>query len=278
MRIGRVIFCLIMLISSPVLAEGTLPKFVSLDHCADQFALALADKSQIVALSKRAREDYAFFAEQAKEFPQTTGSIEEVLYAKPDIAIRYWRGRARMRSILKQAEIQVIAADTGFSADAMLNNMDAFSKAFGHENKGAVIIADYKNRLKNLAATPVQGLRALYLSPNGSTAGKGTFANEMLKLTGLTNIAAEMDFEGWRMIPLENLILDPPDVIIGAFFDSASIQRSDWGIIRHPAVQRMFENIPTIFVPGRLLSCRTFTFVDAAEFILDRLGAIKGQL
>lgn len=264
-----------VLVAEPARAQDALPRISSLDHCSDQYALALADRSQIASLSHRAIQDYSFYKSRAKGLPRTTGSIEEFLYVQPDVVIRYWGGNASMRSYLKQAGIKVVSARTGLKTDDVFQNVAMFSKVFGREKAGEEFIKVYKARLQKLQQSSTGKLRAIYLSAGGTTAAAGTFGDEVIRLAGMRNAVADMGLKGWRPLPLEALIVDPPDVIIGAFFDSKAVHHSDWGLLRHPVVKRMFKDIPTIFVPGRLLACRAFTFVDAAEFVVDKLNAIK---
>ena len=258
-------------------AETGLPKIVSLDHCSDQYALALADPSQIAAVSYRAVEDYSFFQKRAQGLPSTRGSIEDILYLKPDMVIRYWGGNRRMKPYLDEAGIRIVSAHTGMKTDHVFKNVEAFSKAFHREEAGAAFIRTYKSRLKKLQQVRTNGLRAVYISAGGTTAGPGTFGDEVIKLAGFSNAVADLGVKGWRTLPLEALVLNPPDLIIGAFFDSTSVHRSNWGLLRHPVVKRMFHDVPTILVPGRLLACRAFTFVDAAEYIVEKYLAINAR-
>ena len=48
---------------SPAAAED---RIMSLDYCADQFVLALADEKQIIGVSSEARDAHSFYRERAK--------------------------------------------------------------------------------------------------------------------------------------------------------------------------------------------------------------------
>jgi len=253
------------------IAETTLPKIASLDYCSDQYVLALAKRSQVTALSIHATTDFSFYADRAKGLPQTSDSIENLIHLKPDVVVRYWGGNARMRSILKRTNIQIISADTGLNVQSVLDNVTIFSKAFDRVPQGIAFNQNYQDRVARLSTDHGKGLRAIYLSQNGTTAGKGTFPDEVITMAGLTNAISEMGIKGWRTLPLESLILNPPDIIIGSFFESSDLNKSNWGVIRHGVIQRMFKTIPTIFVPGRLFACRTFSFIDAAEYVIANL-------
>ena len=50
---------------STQLASAEGPKAVSLDFCADQYLLALADPAQIMAVSKRATDENSYFRDKA---------------------------------------------------------------------------------------------------------------------------------------------------------------------------------------------------------------------
>ncbi|HXV73107.1 MAG TPA: ABC transporter substrate-binding protein, partial [Sphingomonadales bacterium] len=63
------------------------PRVVSLDSCADQLVLALADDAQIVALSPDARGAFSYFGERAAKFPRHREEADEILLLHPDIVI-----------------------------------------------------------------------------------------------------------------------------------------------------------------------------------------------
>ncbi|MCC6788878.1 MAG: ABC transporter substrate-binding protein, partial [Hyphomonadaceae bacterium] len=47
-------------------AQAEPRRIVSLDYCADQFVLALADREQVAALSVGARRDDSYFRDRAQ--------------------------------------------------------------------------------------------------------------------------------------------------------------------------------------------------------------------
>jgi iron complex transport system substrate-binding protein len=63
-------------------------RIVSLNLCADQYLLALADPAQIVALTRFARDpNMSAAANAARTIPVTRGSAEDVLMLRPDLVI-----------------------------------------------------------------------------------------------------------------------------------------------------------------------------------------------
>ena len=76
-----VVCALALLCASPAWAEPR--RIVSLDYCADQFVLALADRDQIAALSRGSQRDDSYFRARAHGIRQTRGTLEEVLALRP---------------------------------------------------------------------------------------------------------------------------------------------------------------------------------------------------
>src|SRR5271167_3350439 len=63
-------------------------RIVSLNACADQYLIALADKDQIAALTQFARDpNLSFYAARARDYPYTHGQAEAVLALRPDLIV-----------------------------------------------------------------------------------------------------------------------------------------------------------------------------------------------
>ncbi|MEZ5998409.1 MAG: hypothetical protein R3B98_06925 [Hyphomonas sp.] len=82
-----------MMVVAPALAEK--PRVVSLDYCADQFVLGLADREQILAVSKDAEKPFSHLRDRAAGLPKVRAAAEDVVALKPDIVVRSWGGDAR---------------------------------------------------------------------------------------------------------------------------------------------------------------------------------------
>ncbi len=265
--------------SSALAAEG--PSVMSLDFCADQYVLAFAEPEDIVAVSYEAADVNSFFASRAVGLPTTNGSLEEVLLNKPELVVRTWRG-----SMAGDAMAARLGTDTFQPAYAMsqadnLGNLISAAEVLGGSAKAAAMVADYEARWAALRSAPKSKLRAVYMTPSGFTAGEGTFVDDIIRLAGFETVAKDAGMRGWVPLPLEKMIMDPPDVVIGSFFNEGAVHISHWSGGRHGAYTRMIDDLPTIMVPSRYLSCSGAFFVDAAEYIRDeaaKLGLMQGQV
>lgn len=246
------------------------PQAVSLDYCADQFILSLADREQIMALTTEAIEGHSFYRDKARDLPLFRVSSEQVLHMAPDVVIRYWGGY-KMLPLLERVNIPVASAEYGSGPEILYQNMRIIGLALKQSERAEQKISDHQDRLADLAKRVAgyrgRKLRAAYITPGGITAGDNTFVNDIIKLAGLASISEELGLKGWQPLPLEALVQNPPDLIIGSFFNQKNIHVSNWSLSRHDRISQMIDTIPTIMVPGRYLSCNGIFSVDAAEFI-----------
>ena len=267
-------FCAALLSAS---AFAGSPKLVSLDFCADQFALALADDEQIIALSPDAAEAFSFYRDRAAGKPTFDGSAEDILLMAPDLALRSYWGDARALDLIRRNGTEVVNATYGGTLDYIYDNLRGVGEAIGQPQRAASLVAAYERRLATLQSHEPNGLRAAYVTLSGFSSGQDTFVNEAIELAGFSTIARELGETGWGPIPLEAFVLNPPDVLIAGFYDLETAKRVGWSRSRHPRFGAMLDGIPAIYVPSRYLSCNGFFFIDAAEYIREeaiRLGLI----
>src|SRR5271154_6608177 len=89
-------------VTAPVSAAG-LPRIASMNLCADQLLLSLADGEQILGLSRYARErSESFAADDAKRFRILSGGAEDILQLRPDIVVASQFDKRSTRELLKE--------------------------------------------------------------------------------------------------------------------------------------------------------------------------------
>jgi iron complex transport system substrate-binding protein len=243
----------------------------SIDYCADQYVLALADLDQVKGVSPLARQAFSYHREPAARVPTLEPTSEAVLHAAPEVVVRFWGGNRRMVELLGRRGVETVNVVYGHRSETILANLERVGAAIDRRAAARRLIADHRRRIAALEARPALGLRALYLTPSGTTGGAGTDVDAMLALAGLDNMASDLGYSGWATVSLESLIASPPDVFIGSFFDDAAVSRSSWSPVRRGRLADLMVRVPTVNVPSRFLSCSGLFSVDAAEFIRDAL-------
>jgi iron complex transport system substrate-binding protein len=246
-------------------------RVVSLDYCADQFVLALADRDQIAALSRGSPRDDSYFRDRARGIRQTRGTLEEVLALRPDLIVRNWGGPWDAEAVYGRFGVPVLqVGDTPDFAAARADLLDA-AATLGHPDRGAVIARELDQRLHRLAqSAPHRRRDVMYLSAGGAVAGSGTMMDAVIAAAGGRNLRTEAS---WTVMPLERLVETPPALIALGFFDSGREQVNAWSPSHHPALRRALEGARTVNLPSAAVSCEAWYAIDAAETIAAALRA-----
>jgi len=239
---------------------------VSMDYCADQYVLALADKSQIVGLSADATSVYSFFRDRASGIPKLRGSTEEILARMPTLVVRQWRGSPKVDALLERAGIRVIALPFANSPDQALQSLIDFGGQIGRSEEAYAFAGKRKELRAKLLATPASKSQALYVTPSGYTAGTNTSVNAIIIAAGLQTMAHDYGLSGWRPLPLEIIAGAKPDLIITSFFELPG-PTSRWSLSQSPLVNELLNGLPVIELPASMQSCNGLFDIDAAAHI-----------
>lgn len=260
-----IVCALALLVAAPAAAEPR--RVVSLDYCADQFVLALADRDQIAALSRGSQRDDSYFRDRAAGIRQTRGTLEEVLALRPDLIVRNWGGPWDAEQVYARFNVPVLqVGDTSDFTAAREDLLDA-SRTLGHPERGAAIARNLDTRLAQLS-TQHSNAPVMYLSAGGAVAGRGTMMDAVITAAGGRNVRTEAS---WTVMPLERLVETPPALIALGFFGSGREQVNAWSPSHHPAFRRALANARTVHLPPATISCEAWYAVDAAEAIAAAL-------
>jgi iron complex transport system substrate-binding protein len=244
-------------------------RIVSLDYCADQFVLALADRDRIVALSRGSMRDDSYFRERARGIRQTRGTLEEVLALRPDLVVRNWGGPWDAEQVYARFGIAVLqVGDSPDFPTARADLLDA-AAALGQPERGAAIAHDLDVRLARLAERR-SNAPVMYLSGGGAVAGSGTMMDAVIAAAGGRNIRTAAS---WQVLPLERLVQTPPALIALGFFDTSRDRINAWSPSRHPVLRRALANARTVRLPTAAIACEAWFAIDAAETIAAALDA-----
>jgi iron complex transport system substrate-binding protein len=249
-------------------AHAAPRRIVSLDYCADQFVLALADREQIAALSVGSLRDDSYFRARARGVRQTRGTLEEVLALRPDLVVRNWGGPWDAEQVYARFHVPVL--QVGDSPDFTTARADLLDAAttLGHPERGQTIARDLDVRLARLR-TRRSNAPVMYLSGGGAVAGSGTMMDSVITAAGGRNVRTEAN---WQVLPLERLVQTPPALIAMAFFNTSRDRVNAWSPSRHPTLQRALANARTVTLPPAAVACEAWYAVDVAEIIAAALN------
>lgn len=243
-----------------VAEEEVRPSVVSLDYCADQFVLGLADREQVLAVSHGADKPHSYLREQAAGIRQIRSTTEDVIALGPDLVVTHWGAEPRALAMYRRFGIQV--HQIGWSADieAAKTETQRAADAMGQSARGEALIAAMPE-----AATP-SGRVAVYVTPGGLTTGDATLAGAIIRHAGLKNAAGG---SGWQALPFETLLLNPPQFAVTAFFDFDTDKQDHWSVTRHPLMQRALGTADAAAMNEARIICPAWFVADEAAALAE---------
>ncbi|MDP2802318.1 MAG: ABC transporter substrate-binding protein [Phreatobacter sp.] len=248
---------------------GAMPqRVVSLNLCADQLLLALADRSQIAALSALARDPGASAAaETAEGLPQTRGTAEEALALAPDLVFLGPLDRLGTGRVLAARGVRVerLALPASLAeARALVRQTAAL---LGHPGRGEALA-------RQLDIPPPQEGRAPSALPyerRGYASGPQSILGELIGRAGFLHAGPGAGLGGF--VSLETVVARRPEVLI---VGSGTTGAGDQGaaLLAHPALARLYPAERRILVPDALTVCPGPGFLAA----VDRLRRARAVL
>lgn len=238
-------------------------RIVSLDYCADQYVLALADRAQIAAVSRGALRDDSFYRERARGLPRVRGGVEEVLAQRPDLIVRNWGGGFDAAQRYARFGVRVLQVGDAATFAAARADLLSAARTLGQEERGAALAADLDTRLSALErARPAHAPDVLYMTVGGAVAGGGVMMDEVIRAAGGRNVRAAA---GWQVMPLERLVASPPRIVALGFFENAQGRATPWNYARNAALARALAPARRVVLPADRISCEAWYSVGAAE-------------
>lgn len=257
--------------TSPVQKSAAPPKrIVSLNLCADQYLLALADPGQIAALTRYARDpEMSAGARAAAHMPMTRGAAEDVIALEPDLIVAAPGRRNGTRAAIAKQHYPTLELSPAESYDAIIGQIRDVAAAVGHRERGEAMI---RRMNAELAALPRvrSGRVAAYYQRRGYMTGTGTLIDDLMQRVGLSNLAGKLGKPALSQLTIEQLIAAHPDYLI---VESATEQVRDQGteMLHHPALR----DIPRIRLPQAWTVCGGPAYVEAARSLAQQVVAAQ---
>jgi len=203
---------LILLFSFTIInAKGAQTKkynhIVSLNLSADEMLLGLVSENRIAGLSGKINEDKEIsnIVNRAKKFAKVEANEEVLISLEPDLIITadWLSKKTNHLSELTGAKVYIYKT----------------ANSYEEQKNGEKLIANMDNRLKalqNKIAKKYKGPkpRILMYTTFGSTSGKNTTFDDMVRLINGINVISEAGINKYQDISKEKIIELNPDIII----------------------------------------------------------------
>ena len=256
----------------PAKAPAVPQRIVSINLCADQLVLALADRKQIVGLTKNATDDeMSGEAANARGLPLLSNSAEQILAIEPDLIVGMPASRSAALRALPEQTYPLLDLDTANTLDEIYKSIRQTAVAVGHPERGDALIARMQGELAGLPK-PGKGRVAAYYQRRGYMTGTGTLIDELMTRVGLVNLAGKLGKPPLSQLSIEEMVAAQPDYLI---VESATDKVTDQGseMLHHPAL----KDIPRISVPQAWTVCGSPAYTQAARSMAAQIVRLEGK-
>jgi iron complex transport system substrate-binding protein len=265
----------VVLILTPVAAAGELPTVASINLCADQLVLSIADPAQIRTVSWLAADPHESMLDaEARRYPLNYGSAEEILEFAPDVVVAGTFTSVFTQTLLRDLGYTVVDLAPENSVADIEQNIEIVGATLQRAERAGEIIADMRDHLAALAASRRPELvTAVVVRPGGFTVGAHTLADELMKLAGLRNIVAESGLDRWGSLSMETLVRSTPALLIHTGYrrEQPSIANL---VLEHPALANLTATTVTVTVPAKYWACG----LPASLYSVEMLQAARREL
>ncbi|MDE4175318.1 ABC transporter substrate-binding protein [Phaeobacter sp. PT47_59] len=190
-------------------------RVVSMNLCTDQLSMLLAGADQLVSVSFLARDPRSSaMSEEAESYIINHGRAEEIYLLQPDLVIASAHSRQATVSMLRRLDIPVAVVEPARSLEEVSERIAEVGALLGRERAAQAMITQYERDLTLLRATGTRSVRGVLYAAQGWTAGDATLAGQILRAAGLQNVADELGYDYGGALPLEQLVMVAPDMIV----------------------------------------------------------------
>lgn len=263
--------------AAPHVASAQPRRIVSINQCADELLLRLADRDRVASITWLSRDaNNSNVAALAAGVPVNFGQAEEVMALRPDLVLAGAFSSQTAVAILKRLGVRVVEFDAPRSIAEARAQIHELAEAIGERARGDAMVRDIDVGLASLASR-AQGpkLRAVVMQPNGFTVDKGSLVEEVMNRAGLENLGSRIDAGSYLSIPLEAVALQRADVMIlnGEVYDAPSLATE---ALNHPLIAALGKRLKVISLPPKLWTCGGPNLVDAARALIEQTRGREG--
>ena len=206
--------------------------------------------------------------ESRPRFSQLEG--EELLSFDPDCVVSHSWQQSPGLGVLKRLGVLVYEIPDVDEFAVVLDSLEGLGRLFGREERAATLIRSLRARQEAVHDSRRAGLRVMTYGNFGSggwTAGEGTTADVVIRMTGMVNAAAEAGLQGHCRMEIERFLEVDPDVLIvsaGGDWQPTLRTLRETSELRH---LKALEEDHILEIPGALYGTTSHYLIDFAEYL-----------
>lgn len=256
-------------------AAGLPRRIVSMNPCVDAVLKDVAAPGQIAAISAFSHDPRATSVPLAwaRRYPANNGTAEDVIAMRPDLVIAGQHVAAPTIAALRRLGVPLLQVRIPETVAENRAQIVEIAARIGRPEAGAALnrridAALVQSRWAGAAAP------ALIWQGSGLVPGKGTLADDLLTRTGFRNVSPQLALRKWDILPLEDLLIAPPRVLLAGRADMGAGDGDANRMLSHPVLRQAGRHFKIADYPSNLLHCGGPVVVRS----LERLRTVRRQL
>jgi iron complex transport system substrate-binding protein len=251
---------------------GAPQRIASLNKCADQILVALVDPARIASVSPIAADEFSFLAERLRTIPANSGRGESILVSNADLVLAGAFESHVRRHLLARQGFEVVVLDPWKTIADGRRQIRSLSRRLDAEAQGERLIAAIDAALARSRAIVPAPRSVLILQRRGYTPGDASILTELIRHMGLVAYSDRLGLPHGGTVPLERLVLDPPDYILMSGSEGRDVDQGSV-LLWHPALLAAVPPERRLYVPANLTICGGPSTPVAIDTLADEVRA-----
>jgi len=203
--------------------RGQPERIISGTLTSDEILLSLVAPQRLLAVTRFSRDPaISNVAEPAARVPQALDlNVEAYIALQPDLVFLAAWSKAESVQQLRDAGLAVYQLRSPLSLGEIKEKVHILSRLVGAEARGDELLGWMESRERRLAEAvgrlkPGQRLRVMDYQPGGTSCGRGSSWQEMVRLAGLENAVSALEADRWGVVPVskEKLLEADADILV----------------------------------------------------------------
>ncbi|MBF9234887.1 ABC transporter substrate-binding protein [Microvirga alba] len=236
-------------------AEPAPQRIVSLNLCADQLLLRLADHDQIASLSPLVRDpSLSFLNAEAAAVPANAGKGEAILFSGADLVLAGNFGQHDRTALLRRQGLEVLTLEPWRSLEFGREQIRAVAGRLGHPERGEALIAEIDAALARAKGIVPAKRSILTYYRRGWVPASNSLISEVLEHMGFTLQQNVLGMKRGGVVRLESIVTTPPDYLLVHSDDAQAVDNGS-ALLVHHALAAAVPPDRRLVIPGQLAIC-----------------------
>ena len=253
-------------------------RVVSMNLCTDQLAMLLAAPGQLYSVSHLSADPtMSLMADEARTHHLNHGLAEEIFGMQPDLILVGSMTTRPTVAMLERLGFPIVEFPYEYSFDDMRANIRRMGEALHRRAEAESMLAKFDADLERLrrrhhGPRPVAALH----HASSYTSGSGTLSNEILTAAHYDNLAANLGLSGTIKLPLEQLVLAAPDLVVtdATWKDAPALAQETFS---HPALRALEATSANAIIANKRWVCATPQVIGLIDELSNTHDAPRAQ-